>query len=269
MAKTPKSKPVSNVQNDNSANYMAEVNTKKAAAVNADGSTGTDIAGNAAKAEADAVKMVKKALADAAKAEAKALADAAKAEAKALAGAAKAEAKALAGAAKAEKQTATTEARAQAKADREARIEALKADGKNYTGSMLALADRVKSGAYIKGATGQLRSDDELAQTLDGVGPNGVIELAKHVLGVEANPYTALNVGQQSMNFRNRMRGAIKKGTLTIQDVKDAMVELDVDATELLKAKAAEKAEKAEARKVAAAEKAKPVAEVEETAEAE
>lgn len=226
-------KTVAQTQAEDTAKFLA--GEKQEGVKNSDGSTGTDIAGNAKKAEAAEAKAKK----DAEKAAAKAKAD----EAKAL------------------KQTATTEARAKAKAEREARIEALKAEGKNYTGPMLALADRVKSGAYVKSATGQLRSNDELAVTLDGVGPNGVIQLAKHVLAVDENPYTALNVGQQSMNFRNRMRGAIKKGTLTIQAIKDAVVELDIDATELLKKAQAEKAQKAEARKVEAEAKAKAAAE--------
>ena len=236
MAKTPKTekKTTDELQAENTAKFMAG----KTEGTNADGSTGTDIAANAAKAEKEAAKALK----DVEKVAKKAEADATKAA----------------------KTTATTEARALAKAEREARLEALKAEGKNYVGSMLALADRVKSGAYVKGLTGQLRSNDELAIALDGVGPNSVIQLAKHVLAIEENPYTKLNVGQQSMNFRNRMRGAIKKGTLTFDQIKDAIAELNIDGTELIQKAAAEKAARIEARKAeaeakAATKAAKPV----------
>ncbi len=244
MANTPKTakKTVDQIQAENTAKFMAgaaQAETAETAEVkNPDGSTGTDIAANAKKAEA--------------------------AEAKAKKDAEKAAKKAEADAAKAAKVAATAEARVKAKAEREARLEALKSEGKNYVGSMLALADRVKSGAYVKGLTGQLRSNDELAITLDGVGPDGVIQLAKHVLAIEENPYTKLNIGQQSMNFRNRMRGALKKGTLTFDQIKAAIVELDIDATELIQKAAVEKAariaaRKAEAEAKAAAKAAKPV----------
>ena len=239
MAKAQKAtKTTDQVQAENTAKFLA------GEAKNPDGSTGTDMAAQAKKEEAEAAQKAKAE----AKAAAKAVKDAANAE-KAAARAAASEAK---------------------KAEREARIAALQADGKKYVGSMLALADRVKSGAYVKGTTGQLRSNDELAIALDGVGPNGVIQLAKFVLGMEENPYTKLNIGQQSMNFRNRMRGALKKGTLTMDSVKEAIVTLDIDATEVIKAKAQAKADAKAAREAAAAVKkaakvAKPVAE---TAEA-
>lgn len=179
-----------------------------------------------------------KAVIEKAKAEQKARDDAAKAEKQAARDAKKAEADKL----KAEKQAA----RNAAKAEREARLAALAAEGKNYTGSMLALADRVKQGVYVKGSTGQLRSNDELAQALDGVSPTDVIRIGLDVLKLEENPYTALNVGQQSMNLRNRMRGAIKKETLKIDDIKDYIKRNDINVTtpEDLAKRAAEKAKR-------------------------
>jgi hypothetical protein len=203
---------------------------------NADGSTGDDIAGKSkqdAAAEAAKAKIAEKAAKNAAKAEAKEKADATKAE----------------------KSTATAEARAKAKAEREERIAALQAEGRKYIGSMIALTDRVKTGVYIKGTTGQLRCTDELAEALDGVGPNGVVQLAKHLLNEETNKYAHLNVGQQSMNYRNRMRGAITKGALTLDAVKAAIVELGIDATELIQKAAVEKAARVQARKDEAAAK--------------
>lgn len=248
MAKADKAmkKSTDQVQAENTAKFLAESKN----ATNKDGSVGTDLAAKAQAEEAAAVK-------------------AAKDEAKA----AKAAKAAADNAAKATKAAERLAANAVKKAEREARLEALKTEGRNYVGSMLALADRVKSGAYVKGLTGQLRSNDELAVTLDGVGPNGVIQLAKHVLAIEENPYTKLNIGQQSMNFRNRMRGAIKKGTLTIDAVKATIVELDLDASETITKAAADKAARVAARKAEAEAKkaAKPVkaeAEQEEKAEA-
>lgn len=114
-------------------------------------------------------------------------------------------------------------ARIAAHADRAARIAALIGENRKYVGSMLALADRVKQGVYVKGSTGQLRSNDDLAQSLDIVPVDNVIKLGKILFDLEVNPYIHLNVGQQSMNFRNKMRGAIGKGTLTIERVREVI----------------------------------------------
>ena len=174
-------------------------------------------------------------------------------------------------AAKAEKEAAsslTKEEREAKKAERLARIEALKAEGKNYTGTMLSLADRVKQGVYVKSTTGQLRSHDELAQALDTVTPTGVIQLAKHVLALEANPYSHLNVGQQSMNLRNKMRGAITKKVLTIEQVKAAIVELDLDVSKEIAARKQAKDE-AKAKRLAEAEAKKAAAEAAKAKKAE
>lgn len=164
--------------------------------------------------------------------------------------AAKAEKVAAREAAKAEKEaaklakvTATKEEREAAKAERQARLEALNPDGtRKYVGSMLALADRVKQGVYVKGVTGQLRSNDELAQILDGVTPNGVIQTAKAALELDANPYSHLNVGQQSMNLRNKLRGSLRKGTVTLDAIRNYVAENDLDCSVSIVEKAAAKA---------------------------
>lgn len=173
---------------------------------------------------------------------------------------------------------AAAEARAakanETKEQREARIAALTAEGRTYTGSMLALADRVKAGVYVKSMTGQLRSTDELAVALDAVPAENVVKLGMLVFG-EANKYAALNIGQQSMNYRNRIRGAIKNGKVKLGD--------DVITLDLIKklrddngfatgeAMAAEKAKAKEAREAKAKEaleaKAKKDALVKEAAE--
>lgn len=198
-----------------------------------------------------------KAVIEKAKAEQKVRDDAAKAE--------KAKAKEEKLAAKKAEQAEKAEARAKSKAEREARLAQLAADGKNYTGSMLALADRVKQGVYVKGSTGQLRSNDELAQTLDGVSPTDVVRIGLDLLKFEDNPYVKLNIGQQSMNLRNRMRGAIKKETLTIAAVKEYITRNEIhvitpaDLTAKAEAKAKRVADAAAAKEAkAAAEAAKP-----------
>ena len=181
---------------------------------------------------------------------------------------AKAEKQAVKDAEKAEKAAA----RATAKTERETRIAALAADGKNYTGSMLALADRVKQGVYVKGSNGQLRSNDELAIALDGISATDVVRIGLDLLKIEDNPYTKLNIGQQSMNLRNRMRGAIKKETLTIAAVTEYVTRnkiVVVSADDVAKARAdkAERVAKAKADKeakaaaAATAKAAKPEAE--------
>ena len=153
-------------------------------------------------------------------------------------------------AAKLAKLSATKEEREAAKAERAARLAALNVDGtRKYTGPMLALADRVKSGLYIKGVTGQLRSNDELAQILDGVTPIGVIQTAKAVLELDANPYSHLNVGQQSMNLRNKLRGAIRKGTITLDAIRTYVAENDLDVSQSIVEKAIAKAERVAAAK--------------------
>lgn len=117
-------------------------------------------------------------------------------------------------AAKAEKAKIAEKAKAEREAKNAAALEAKKkaAEGteRTYFGPMTALAERVKSGVYTKGMTGQLRSNDDLAIALDAVPTDNVIKLGLMVLGLTTNPYAALNRGQQSMNLRNKMRGAIK-----------------------------------------------------------
>lgn len=175
----------------------------------------------------------------------------AKVAAKAAKEAAKVEKAAQREAAKAEKAAASSHlseeakaAKAAAHAERQARIAAL-AEGRKYSGEMLSLADRVKQGAYVKSATGQLRSTDALAEALDAVPVMNVIALAKEVLGLDENPYSRLNTGQQSMNLRNKMRGAISKGILTIETIKEIIDrEGYATAAQWAAEKAAKKAER-------------------------
>ncbi len=206
----------------------------------------------------------------AAQAEAKEAKLAAQAEAKAAREKAKAEKLAELEAKKAEREKAAAER----KKKLAAHAEELQAEGRKYVGSMLALSDRVKAGAYVKGMTGQLRTTDELAEALDAVPPSNVIKLGLEVLGLESNPYEALNVGQQSMNLRNKMRGALRQGKITLEQVKSIRDERGyATAEDEARAKAQAKADKEalKAKKLAeaeAAKQAKAAAKAEEPAEA-
>lgn len=148
------------------------------------------------------------------------------------------------------------EAKAKAKEERDARMVELSAG--RAAGSMLALADKVKQGVYVKSATGQLHSGDALATALDGISATDVIRIGLDTLKLEDNPYAALNVGQQSMNLRNRMRGAIKKEVLTIATITEYVARnkiVQVTAAEI-EAQKAERVAKAEANKADRAAKA-------------
>lgn len=175
-------------------------------------------------------------------------ANAEKAARKAEREAAAASKKELAEAKKAERES-NAAARRQANEERAA---ALKEAGKGYVGSMLSLADRVKQGVYVKGMNGQLRSSDELAVALEACPATNVIKLALEVLDLESNPYQNLNVGQQSMNLRNKLRGAIKAGKLTLDVIREVR---DNNGYATMGAIIAERRAKAEAREQAKAEK--------------
>lgn len=166
-------------------------------------------------------------------------------EAKAQAIADKKAAQAAAKAAKAEAQLA-------AKVARDAKAAANKAAREGQP-KMAALAEKVKSGAYVKSMTGQKRSTDALAVALDAVPATNVIKLAMHLLVLETNPYATLNVGQQSMNLRNKLRGAIKAGTVTMEKVIEVR---DANGYATAEDSARERAEKKEAKKADAIAKA-------------
>ena len=92
-----------------------------------------------------------------------------------------------------------------------------------YTGPMLALRSRAKSGAYVKAANGQLCCSDQVAVLLGALKPHDVIRACMIALDLPANPYTHLNVGQQSMNLRNKVRGALKRGDFGLGVVREAV----------------------------------------------
>lgn len=92
--------------------------------------------------------------------------------------------------------------------------------------AMSALAARASS--YVKGANGQLHSGDEIAQTLASVPAGRVVSLLVTVLGLESNPYEALNYGQQSMNLRNKLRGAARKDATILETLKQVIADSDL-----------------------------------------
>ena len=192
----------------------------------------------------------------AARKEAKESAALAKAEAKAEKDAARlAKSESLA-ADKMTKAAARAERSEALKAQREARAAELAESGATYAGSMLALRDAKKT--YVRSATGQLRSTDPIAEVLDAVPSVNVVKLAMIALELPENPYSRLNVGQQSMNLRNKLRFAVRTAKITIDRIAAIRDEneLAIPAAEL-EAKAAKKAEY-HARRAEAAAKAAP-----------
>lgn len=152
----------------------------------------------------------------------------AKMEAKAAKIAAAAEAKAQREAAKAEK-AAAAQAEKERKAAEKAAARAEKAAAEPAGTDMSALSEKVKAGIYVKGKNGQLRSNDEIALAMEVVPAKQTVSILLKALGLPENPYSALNYGQQSMNLRNRLRGVVRKGTVTIEALK-ASIEAELAA---------------------------------------
>lgn len=85
-----------------------------------------------------------------------------------------------------------------------------------YNGPMLALRKAAKH--YVKPANGILCNGDSVAMALGAFKPAEVISILMAALKLSVNPYLHLNIGQQSMNLRNRARHQ-----LTVNQVKDAI----------------------------------------------
>jgi len=88
-----------------------------------------------------------------------------------------------------------------------------------YHGPMLALRAAAKS--YVKAKNGQPCNGDELAMILGGLTRGQTVEILGALLfnanvTASTNPYLHLNAGQQSMNLRNKFRGALKNGLVTL-----------------------------------------------------
>jgi hypothetical protein len=110
---------------------------------------------------------------------------------------------------------------------------------------MANLGERTKAGHYVKGANGQLRSNDDLAVALESIPAKKMVPFLLQVTGLTENKYAALNYGQQSMNLRNRLRGMVRKGAevngqkLTIDVIKSVRDEGSFTVDETAAAKAA------------------------------
>lgn len=97
-----------------------------------------------------------------------------------------------------------------------------------YQGPMRALRDRVKAGAYQKAANGQPSCGDEVATILGQLEPVEVIAACLTAMDI-TNPYGHLNIGQQSMNLRNKLRGQLKRGEIGMGVLREA-VEVTMEA---------------------------------------
>ncbi len=94
-----------------------------------------------------------------------------------------------------------------------------------YHGPMLSLRQRLKQGAYAKMPNGQPACGDQVATILGQLSPQEVIEACLIAINI-TNPYTHLNIGQQSMNLRNKLRGMLKRGDIGMGVLTEAVEEV-------------------------------------------
>jgi hypothetical protein len=101
-----------------------------------------------------------------------------------------------------------------------------------YDGPMLILRQRAKAGKYQKAANGQLCCSDTVALKLGTLPPEGVIAACMIALDITVNPYLHLNIGQQSMNLRNKLRHALKNGVFGFGVLSEAVddVQASIDS---------------------------------------
>lgn len=151
-----------------------------------------------------------------------------RAEAKAKKEAERAEAKAK----KEAEAKAKKEAAEKARAERAARLASVNVgeNASDATRSMIGLRERASAGAYKKMANGQLAIGDEVAEILGVLEPKNVVEAIRLTFGAtghgEGNKYAHLNIGQQSMNFRNRLRGLVKKDATILEVLRQKVASL-------------------------------------------
>lgn len=90
-----------------------------------------------------------------------------------------------------------------------------------YDGPMLPLvAARTR---YVKAANGIQCNGSPLAMLCGQFTRPVVVAALIQALKLPGNPYAHLNPGQQSMNLRNKARGAIQNGTLTMAEIEAAL----------------------------------------------
>ena len=92
--------------------------------------------------------------------------------------------------------------------------------------SMLPLREVRKH--YVRApGSGHLVNGDALAAVFAELTVEQIILVCMQILALERNPYEHLNRGQQSMNLRNIIRGAIRREDITVEEVakvRDAIV---------------------------------------------
>lgn len=98
----------------------------------------------------------------------------------------------------------------------------------SYQGPMLALRAAAKT--YVVGKNGNPHCNDMVAEQLAQLTREQTVKALGELLfaaGVttSTNPYITLNPGQQSMNLRNKLRGALKAGTVTFAAVEAAVAD--------------------------------------------
>lgn len=89
-----------------------------------------------------------------------------------------------------------------------------------YSGPMLPLKQARKS--YLTGANGNQHCGDKVAMAFSALPREKVVRVIMGLLGDTTNKYAALNEGQQSMNYRNRLRNQLKQGFISEQAVLEA-----------------------------------------------
>lgn len=99
-----------------------------------------------------------------------------------------------------------------------------------YAGPMLVLRERLAAGAYQKAVNGQPCCGDAVATILGTLKPQQVIRACILAMNLPANPYAYLNVGQQSMNLRNKLRGCFKRGEFGMGVLAEAVEQVQEEA---------------------------------------
>lgn len=108
-----------------------------------------------------------------------------------------------------------------------------------YQGSMLRLRERLAEGAYKKAENGQPCCGDQVATLLGSLAPAQVIRACVAAMALPSNPYAHLNIGQQSMNLRNKLRGCFKREEFGMGVLVEAVEEVKLEAEIAAKQEAA------------------------------
>lgn len=99
-------------------------------------------------------------------------------------------------------------------------------DNEDHTGNKMAGVLANYRAGYVPSiaASGKksLSNGDEVAKALEGKTAVEVLQIADSLLGLPSgalqSQYARLNPGQQRMNAGNRLRAALKKGTIAVVD---------------------------------------------------